>query len=58
MRELIGAVVELPVGQSLVLEHHRDLLGGSVDLCFDQLVQAGIHRAQAMSSFMISFVPA
>jgi hypothetical protein len=38
MRELIGPVVELPVGQPLVLEHHRDLIGRSVNLRFDQLV--------------------
>ena len=58
IRETLGAVVELAIGQSLPLKHHGWLIGSSADLCCDQIVQANVQRAQAINSFMISFVPA
>ena len=44
VRELVGARVELPVGELLVLEDHRDRVGRALDLLLEQLVDAPIPR--------------
>jgi len=41
MRELVGAGVELGVSEAVLLEHHRDGIGGSRDLGLEQLRQGG-----------------
>ena len=41
MRQLVGARIELAIGEALVLEHHRDGIGGLVDLGLEQLRQGG-----------------
>ena len=54
------APMELGMGQAVLLEHHSWCRGRATGASLDQLVQAEIvtHSEQAMSSFMISFVPA
>ena len=44
VRQLVGARVELAIGQLLVLEHHRHGIGGARGLLFEQLVDAAILR--------------
>ena len=41
MRELVGAGIELGISEALLLEHHRDGIGGSRDLGLEQLRQGG-----------------
>ena len=49
MRQLVGARVELAIGQALVLEHHRDGVGAAADLRLEQLRQrGGRHRTRGV----------
>ncbi len=41
MRELIGASIEFPIGEALLLEHRRDCVRGAGDLGGEQLRQGG-----------------
>ena len=44
VRELVGARIQLAVGQRLALEHHRDRIRVAVGLGLEQLVQALVAR--------------
>ena len=41
MRQLVGAGIEFTIGEALVLEHHRDRIGGAGDLSLEQLRHGG-----------------
>ena len=42
VRQLVGARVELGVGELLILEHHRHRFGRARDLLLEELVDAAI----------------
>ena len=48
VRELVGAAVELAIGERLALELDGDALGGALHLGLDQLVQAGVERVRRL----------
>ena len=57
-RQAVGAAVQLAIAETLALIRNCRQIGRALRLSRDQLVQEGGHRAHAISSFMISFVPA
>ena len=51
MRQLVGAGVEIRIGQRCVFEHHGDGIGGAGDLGFEQLRQGGWMATRCAVSF-------
>ena len=48
--ELVGAAVELAIGEGLALELDGDAVGGALHLGLDELVQAGVERVRRLGA--------